>query len=95
VVHGSSANTSTDTARRAFSSRWAGVGVRLQERWATMPLLWEHGLLEGEELAGPLFPRVLPSPIAAEGERRARGPEPPDAARVQRVLSAIARRTER
>ncbi len=92
VVHGSSSNHSTESTRRAFSSRWAGEGVSFESRWATLPLLWEHGLRDGEPLSGPLFPQVLPHPIAAEGERRARGPEPPDPERVKTVLSAISRR---
>jgi len=92
VVHGSSSNYSTDAPRRAFSSRWAGEGVRFENRHATMPLLWEHCLADGEALSGSLFPQVLPEPIEAEGERRARGPEPPDPAHVRRVLSMISDR---
>jgi len=88
VVHGSSANTTTDATRRAFSTRWAGEGVTFDPRHATMPLLWEHGLERGDELAGTLFPQVLPQTIPSEGARRAEGPEPPDPRVVQRVLEA-------
>lgn len=93
VVHGSSANYSTETPRRAFSSRWLSDGVRYEARHATMPLLWEHGLETGDPMGGPLFPQVLPHPIAGEGARRAEGPEPPDPTFVAQVLSAIASRS--
>ena len=74
VVHGSSANYSTDRQRRAFASRWCGNGVAYEARHATMPLLWEHGLANGDPLAGSLFPQILPQPIPAEGARRAGRP---------------------
>ncbi|MEE2674801.1 MAG: phytanoyl-CoA dioxygenase family protein [Myxococcota bacterium] len=89
VVHGSSSNYSTDKPRRAFSTRWAGDGVIFENRHATMPLLWDHGLLDGDPIGGSLFPRVLPEPIEAEGSVRRDGPEPPDPATVQTVLTAI------
>jgi hypothetical protein len=92
IVHGSSANYSTDRPRRAFSSRWCDDRVVFEARHATMPLLWEHGLETGDPIAGSLFPQVLPEPIPAESERRMRGPEPPDPANVQRVMSVIAER---
>ena len=92
VVHGSSGNTSTDAPRRAFSTRWAGEGVRFESRHATMPLLWDHGLVSGDEIGGSLFPQVLPRPIPKEGERRARGPEPPEPEFVKRVLAEISAR---
>ena len=95
VVHGSSENYSTDSPRRAFSTRWAGDGVRLDPRYATVPLMWDHGLEAGDELSGSLFPQILPEVIAAEGARRAEGPEPPDPAVLQRVLEGMqARRAE-
>jgi ectoine hydroxylase-related dioxygenase (phytanoyl-CoA dioxygenase family) len=92
IVHGSSSNTSTDKPRRAFSTRWSGEGVTYEDRLATMPLLWEHGLETGDPIGGPLFPQILPEPIAAEGARRSEGPEPPDPRVVQQVMSAIASR---
>lgn len=93
VLHGSSGNTSTDQPRRAFSTRWAGEGVRYEARHATMPLVWDHGLESGEEIGGSLFPQVLPEAIPEEGERRAQGPEPPDPAYVQRVLAGVTARS--
>lgn len=90
VVHGSSSNHSTDRPRRAFSSRWCTDTVVFENRRATMPLLWEHGLAEGDRLAGPLFPLVLPEPLEREAERRCGPPEPPEPAFVKRVLSAMA-----
>jgi ectoine hydroxylase-related dioxygenase (phytanoyl-CoA dioxygenase family) len=96
VVHGSSANYSTDRPRRAFSSRWCDDSVVFEARHATMPLLWDHGLSDGDRVAGSLFPQVLPEPIPSEGARRLEGPEPPDSAYVQRVMGGIAERmTER
>ena len=92
VLHGSSANYSTDRPRRAFSSRWCDDSVAFEARHATMPLLWDHGLCNGDRLAGSLFPQVLPEPIASEGARRAVGPEPPDPAILKRFASAIAER---
>jgi ectoine hydroxylase-related dioxygenase (phytanoyl-CoA dioxygenase family) len=92
VVHGSSSNHSTDRPRRALSSRWCDDSVVFEGRHATMPLLWEHGLTNGDRIGGPLFPQVLPEPIPSEGARRAEGPEPPHPAYVQRVMSAIAER---
>lgn len=89
VVHGSSANYSTDRPRRAFSSRWCGDAVVFRTRHATMPLLWDHGLSNGESIGGSLFPQVLPERIRSEGSRRAEGPEPPDPAYAQQVMGAI------
>ncbi|MFP8879081.1 MAG: phytanoyl-CoA dioxygenase family protein [Myxococcota bacterium] len=95
VMHGSSSNYSTDTARRAFSSRWSGEGVTYEDRYATMPLLWEHGLKTGDPVGGSLFPQILPHPIEAQGARRALGPEPPEPETVQAVMSAVAKRAPR
>lgn len=92
VLHGSLGNYSTDRARRAFSTRWCDERVRYAPRHATLPLLWDHGLADGDPLAGPLFPRILPEPVPAEWRRRAVGPEPPDPATVARVQAEIAER---
>ena len=92
VVHGSSANYSTDRPRRAFASRWCDDTIVFESRHATMPLLWDHGLTDGDRLAGSLFPQVLPEPIPNEGARRAEGPEPPPPEVVQRVMADVARR---
>jgi ectoine hydroxylase-related dioxygenase (phytanoyl-CoA dioxygenase family) len=91
IVHGSTGNYSTDRPRRAFASRWVGEGVRYAPRHATMPLLWPHGLTPGDTLSGPLFPQILPAPIAAEGARRAAGPEPPDFGLIQAARAAAGR----
>ncbi len=94
IVHGSSSNYSTAVARRAFSSRWAGNNVAFEDRHATMPLLWEHGLRTGDPIRGPLFPQVLPAPIEGESARRDGGPEPPNPEFVKRVMGAIAARAK-
>jgi len=91
VVHGSSSNHSTDRRRRAFSSRWCTGDVVFDGRRATMPLLWEHGLADGDTLAGPLFPQVLPEPIPGESARRTGPPEPPAPEFVERVVEGMAR----
>ena len=54
-----------------------------------MPLLWTHGLEAGDPLGGPLFPQVLPAPIASEGEVRTRGPEAPDPEHVKATIAAM------
>jgi ectoine hydroxylase-related dioxygenase (phytanoyl-CoA dioxygenase family) len=92
VMHGSSANYSTQRPRRAFASRWCDDSVAFDPRHATMPLLWNHGLSQGDPLAGSLFPQVLPEPIPSEGERRAQGAEPPDPQIVQRLMRSMADR---
>jgi len=89
VVHGSSGNHTTDRPRRALSTRWAGDDVSFAPRRATMPLLWQHGLAPRDPLGGPLFPRVLPSPVPEENVRRALGPEPPDPAAIEAALAAV------
>lgn len=95
VVHGSSANATIHAPRRAFSTRWAGDGVRYDPRHATMPLLWDHGLEAGDVLAGPLFPQVLPAPIPGECARQTGGPEAPDAGLVRQFLMGAAAAGER
>ncbi len=89
VLHGSTGNHTTDRPRRAFSTRWAGEDVRFSPRHATMPLFWRHGLKPGDPLGGPLFPRILPSPIESEGAVRERGPEPPDPGIVKDVIGRV------
>ncbi len=95
IVHGSAANASTERPRRAFASRWCDARVSFEDRHATMPLLWDHGLSSGDPLSGSLFPQVLPNCIPAEGEKRAQGPEFPDPVYAQRVMSSIAERIAR
>ncbi|HIF94210.1 MAG: phytanoyl-CoA dioxygenase family protein [Myxococcales bacterium] len=92
VVHGSSSNYSTDRPRRAFASRWCDDSILFESRHATMPLLWDHGLSDGDPISGSLFPQVLPDSIAEEGARRAEAPEPPDPEYVARIFEAITER---
>ncbi|WP_114946848.1 phytanoyl-CoA dioxygenase family protein [Microvirga calopogonii] len=77
VLHGSPANHSI-VSRHAFATRWAGDDVRFAPGPATMPLNWRHGLRPGSPLGGPLFPQILPRPLAHELGSRAYGPEPRD-----------------
>jgi ectoine hydroxylase-related dioxygenase (phytanoyl-CoA dioxygenase family) len=78
IVHGSSENYSLTHPRRALSSRWCDDTVVFERRHATMPLMFDHGLKDGETLSGSLFPQILPEPMAAESYRRLNGPEKPD-----------------
>lgn len=89
ILHGSSSNYSTERNRRAFSTRWAGEGVTFDGRRATMPLLWDHGLRDGERLGGSLFPRVLPAPIEGECARHTGPSEPPDPVYMKGVLDEM------
>jgi ectoine hydroxylase-related dioxygenase (phytanoyl-CoA dioxygenase family) len=77
VLHGAPANSSV-MSRHAFAIRWAGDDVRYAPGPATMPLNWRHGLRPGAPLGGPLFPQILPCPLAHELGPRAHGPEPRD-----------------
>jgi ectoine hydroxylase-related dioxygenase (phytanoyl-CoA dioxygenase family) len=92
IVHGSSSNYSTDRPRRAFASRWCDDSVVFNERQATMPLLWDHGLSNGGRIGGSLFPQVLPEAIESELGARGDAPDPPDPAYVQQVLGRVADR---
>ena len=90
IVHGSSENYSLKHPRRALSSRWCDDTVVFQRRHATMPLMFDHGLKDGETLAGSLFPQILPEPIAAESHRRLNGPEKPDRLIIHQRVSEMA-----
>ena len=92
VLHGSSSNYSTDRPRRALSSRWCDDSVVFENRHATMPLLWDHGLRDGQTLGGSLFPRVLPGPIESEGAGRAEGPDAPDPSILKTLIQAAGKR---
>ncbi len=89
VAHGSTGNHTTDRARRAFSTRWAGDDVRFDPRHPTMPLFWPHGLSKGDALRGPLFPQILPHTVEGEAGRRVVGPEPPDREITNEAMSGI------
>ncbi|HIG40720.1 MAG: phytanoyl-CoA dioxygenase family protein [bacterium] len=90
IVHGSSANYSTERPRRALASRWCDDSIVFEHRHATMPLMFDHGLADGDTLAGSLFPQILPEPIAEENARRLNGPEQPDQAIIHKRLNEMA-----
>lgn len=96
IVHGSSSNYSTERPRRAFASRWCDDTVTFDDRTATMPLMWDHGLQDGDKVSGSLFPQILPQTIAVEGAKRAEGLEFPEPAvveqRLQKIAEAMAQR---
>lgn len=77
VSHGSAGNESNVHDRRALAFRYVGGDVTYAPRHATMPLLWDHGLSEGDPLSGTLFPQVWPHVIDEEIAKRMEGPEPP------------------
>lgn len=89
-------NYSTESPRRAFASRWCDDTVIFDDRTATMPLMWDHGLQDGDKVSGSLFPQILPQTIAAEGAKRAEGLEFPEPAvveqRLQKIAEAMAQR---
>lgn len=86
IVHGSSANYSTQKPRRALASRWCDDSVVFDDRVATMPLMWDHGLQSGDKISGSLFPQILPQPIAEEGAKRGLGLEFPEQAIVEQRM---------
>jgi ectoine hydroxylase-related dioxygenase (phytanoyl-CoA dioxygenase family) len=90
VVHGSSSNYSTEKPRRALSSRWCDDSIVFERRHATMPLMFDHGLADGDTLAGSLFPQILPEPLPEENARRQNGPEQPDQAIIHQRLNEMA-----
>jgi ectoine hydroxylase-related dioxygenase (phytanoyl-CoA dioxygenase family) len=73
VLHGSGANHSLAHPRRAVVFRFAGDDARYTPTPNTMPLLYRHGLAPGAPLGGPLFPQLLPYPIASERRPRDEG----------------------
>jgi len=73
TLHGASGNLKGDP-RRAFATRWVGDDVRYMPRAATVRFPWKHDVRPGEPLSGPLFPQILPEPIAQERYQRSRGP---------------------
>lgn len=77
VSHGSAGNASNERDRRALAFRYSGDDVVFAPRHATMPLLWDHGLEQGDRLSGPLFPQVWPHVLEEEIAARWAAPEPP------------------
>lgn len=84
AVHGAS-GTGPLHGRRAFVSRWVGDDVRFRPQHAVLPLLWEHGLRDGDPIGGPLFPQVLP----ASGSRNDFVREAPDPELTDQLLAAL------
>lgn len=84
AVHGAT-GTGPEHGRRAFVSRWAGDDIRFNPRHALLPLLWQHDLLPGDPLGGPLFPQVLP----AQAENAAFAPQAPDPELAAKLLSVL------
>ncbi|MDT0532829.1 phytanoyl-CoA dioxygenase family protein [Micromonospora sp. DSM 115977] len=88
ALHGAT-GTGPERQRRAFVSRWVGDGVTFQPQHAVLPLLWEHGLRPGDPIGGPLFPRVLPTPVPTETGARFDGPQQPHAERAEEFLTIL------
>lgn len=77
TLHGAPANRSS-RGRRALAFRYFGDGVSFNDandgpNSVAMPLLWEHGLRNGQPLSGPVFPQVLPELLRGEVAARSRG----------------------
>lgn len=86
--HGAT-GTGADRGRRAFVSRWVGDDVRFEPRHAVLPLLWDHGMRAGDPIGGPLFPRILPASLEAEGSADWAGPEPPDPVKAAEFVKIV------
>lgn len=61
TVHGAPGNASLVRRRRAFATRWFGADARYAARAGQIsPPITGHGLMPGDAMGGPLFPRVWP-----------------------------------
>lgn len=65
TLHGAPGNASLTRRRRAYSTRWLGGDTRYAQRVGQIsPPIEGHGLVPGDRMEGPLFPRVWPrSPV--------------------------------
>lgn len=86
TLHGSYGNSHRTRSRRALALRWTGDDVIWAPSAKRMPVHFQHDSQLSGALAGAAFPRILPSPIAAERTAR-RYPESPD--RLQLLGSAL------
>ncbi len=89
VLHGSLANTSEARGRRAASFRFTGDDVAYAPGHAKMLVPFAHGLKPGDPLSVPIFPQILPAPIAAEQEFRDQGPISPDPATLSAFQAQV------
>jgi len=89
TVHGSRGNRSATTGRRAIATRWCGDDVVYQPVSGQVPIPWAHGLQLGDELNGPVFPKILPELDEAAVAGRMRGPVHPDPKLQERVMSEL------
>lgn len=77
TLHGSYGNSHRTRSRRALALRFTGDDVVWAPSARRMPVFHDHDSRPGGPLRGAAFPRLLPTPIAAEREARRR-PERPD-----------------
>jgi ectoine hydroxylase-related dioxygenase (phytanoyl-CoA dioxygenase family) len=90
TVHGSRGNRSATTPRRAIATRWCGDDVVYRPVDGQAPPLWDDGLSGGDKLGGAMFPQILPQPDEVALAARMRGPVPPDASRLERLMGHLA-----
>ncbi|NIB40567.1 phytanoyl-CoA dioxygenase family protein [Pseudomaricurvus alkylphenolicus] len=75
TLHGSSGNKNRKQKRRALALRWLGEDVVHAPDMSPVPIPYKHDNTPGSPVAGPLFPRILPSHIPSERAQRAKGIE--------------------
>lgn len=83
TLHGSYGNQHRTRSRRAIALRWTGDDVVWAPTSKRMPVHFAHDSVPGGPLKGAAFPRILPTPIAAERQAR-RYPESPSKAQLAR-----------
>lgn len=69
TVHGAEGNSSSDTRRRALSTRWCGDGVTFIDGPFVLDLPGPSGLRTGDPLGGDLFPLLWEKESATERGR--------------------------
>jgi ectoine hydroxylase-related dioxygenase (phytanoyl-CoA dioxygenase family) len=89
TLHGSSGNLHRVRDRRAIAFRWLGDDVTWRPTPYTIATPYDHGMKVGQKVGGPIFPQVLPEPIAAEREAREGKPERPDVRHVARIVLPV------
>lgn len=90
TVHGSRGNTSSNSQRRAITTRWCGDDVVYHPRGKQMPIPWKFSIQPGEGLSGAIFPQVLPEILESEVAARLQGPVFPDPDKARAAMQQVA-----
>ena len=91
ILHGAPPNLSA-RPRRGLSLRYLGSDVvfdnnKYGEQTSMAPFdCYDESLLNGDRVAGFVYPQVLPDKIPAEVERRLSGPIAPNKVKMERWL---------